>query len=125
MLYHLSKIRSKTAYSTQEVGELLHVNRKTILRWVKEGLLLIDPTKTPKLIMGSDLAAFIKAKRSRNQVKLNWNEFYCLGCRKAVVAKRGSERSEKTGKCIGSENREQTMIFALCKECSRSVARII
>ena len=125
MLYHLSKIRSKTAYSTQEVGELLHVNRKTILRWVKEGLLLIDRTKTPKLIMGSDLEAFIKAKRSRNQVKLSWNEFYCLGCRKAVLAKRGSEHTEKTGKCIGSENREQTMIFALCKECSRSVARII
>ena len=125
MTYNLSKIRSKTAYSTQEVGDLLHVNRKTILRWLKEGLLLIDPTKTPKLIMGSDLEAFIKAKRSLHQVKLNWNEFYCLGCRKAVVAKRGSERSEKTGKCIGSENREQTMVFALCKECSRSVARII
>lgn len=125
MFYNLSRIRRKTAYSTQEISALLHVNRKTILRWIKEGLLLIDPTRTPKLIMGSDLEAFIKAKRARNQVKLNWNEYYCLGCRKAVLAKRGSERTEKTGKCIGSENREQTMIFALCKECSRSVARII
>ena len=125
MSYNLSKIRGKTAYSTQEVGQLLKVTRKTVFRWFKEGLQLLDSKRTPKLVMGSDLKAFLLAKRELKQIKLKWNEFYCLRCRKAVLAKRGSEHTEKTGKCIGSENREQTMIFALCKECSCSVARIL
>ena len=125
MTYNLSKIRGKTAYTTREISELLKVNRKTILRWLKEGLLLLAPNKTPKLVMGYDLKAFIQAKRDSRRVKLNWNEFYCLKCKKAVLAKRGSEHTEKTGKNIGLENREQEIIYAKCKGCSTPVARFI
>jgi len=125
MKYNLSKIRRKTAYNTQEISQLLKVNRKTIFRWIKEGLVLMDATQNPKLIMGDDLKAFIKAKREVKQLKLNWNEFYCLRCRRAVLAKRGSEQTEKTGKSIGSKNREQEMISAKCKECGGSVARLL
>ena len=125
MKYNLSKIRDKTAYTPQEVSQLLRVNRKTIFRWFKEGLQMLDYTKTPKLVMGNDLKSFIKAKREINQVKLSWNEFYCLRCRKAVLAKRGSEQIEKTGKNIGSNNREQEITSAKCKECSGSIARLL
>lgn len=125
MRYNLSKIRSKTAYSPQEIGHLLQVNRKTVFRWLKEGLELLDRNQRPKLVMGNDLKAFIKAKREAKQVKLQWNEFYCLKCRKPVLAKRGSERTEKTGKSIGAENREQEIICANCKECGGSVARLL
>ncbi len=125
MTHNLAKIRGKTAYSTQEICQLLMVNRKTILRWFKEGLAILAPAKKPLLVMGSDLQAFIKAKRDAKRVKLNWNEFYCLKCSKAVLAKRGSERTEKTGKNIGAENREQEIIYANCKDCSTPVARFI
>ncbi|MBU1706132.1 hypothetical protein KKG19_05425 [Patescibacteria group bacterium] len=125
MRYNLSKIRRKTAYNPQEIGQLLKVNRKTIFRWFKEGLVLLDSSQNPKLVMGCDLKAFIQAKRDVKQVKLNWNEFYCLRCRKAVLGKRGSERTEKTGKSIGSNNRDQEMICAKCKECDGSVARLL
>ncbi len=124
MRYKLSKIRSKSAYTPQEIGQLLKVNRKSIFRWFKEGLLLLDPNHNPKLVMGSDLIAFLKAKREAKQVKLQWNEFYCLKCRKAVLAKRGTERTEKTGKSIGTDNRYQEIICAQCKECGGSVARL-
>lgn len=125
MRHNIAKIRSKTTYTPQEIGQLLKVNRKTVFRWLKEGLTLLDATKTPRLIMGSDLKAFIKAKRESVQVKLKWDEFYCLKCRKPVVAKRGSQRIEKTGKNIGTENREQEIICANCKECGGSVARLL
>ncbi len=125
MKYNLSRIRGKTAYTTQEISHLLKVNRKTIFRWFKEGLELLDTSKTPKLVMGNDLMLFLKAKREVKQVKLNWNEFYCLHCRKAVLAKRGSEKTDKTGKTIGSNNRSQEIISATCKECSGSVARLL
>ncbi len=87
MKYNLSKIRAKTAYSLKEVSSLLEVNRKTILRWLKEGLLLLDVNKKPRLIMGYDLKAFIRAKRKAKQVKLQFDEFYCLTCKKAVKSK--------------------------------------
>ncbi len=125
MRYNLSKIRAKTAYSTQEIAQLLKVNKKTILRWFKEGLVLLDAQQTPRLVMGDDLKAFIKAKRETVQIKLNWNEFYCLRCRKAVVAKRGSEKTEQTGKNIGLANRCQEIIYAKCKECSGSIAKLL
>ena len=125
MQYNLSKIRGKTAYTTQEVSQLLDVGTKTIFRWIKEGLELLDPVNRPRLVMGNDLKKFLKAKREAKQVKLNWNEFYCLRCRKAVQAKRGSEQTEKTGKNIGRDDRNQEMICALCKDCDSPIARFL
>ncbi len=125
MQYNLSKIRRKTAYTAQEISTLLDVGRKTISRWFKEGLELLDPANSPRLVMGYDLKSFLLAKREAKQVKLNWNEFYCLRCRKAVLAMRGSEQTEKTGKSIGLNNRDQEMISAKCKECDGSVARFL
>lgn len=124
MRYSLAKIRGKTAYTPKEIGELFSIDRKTVFRWIKEGLPLLDSEKTPRLVMGSDIKVFLKAKREIKKVKLQWNEFYCLRCRKAVLAKRGSENTEKTGKQIGIANREQEMVSAKCKECDGSVARL-
>lgn len=123
MRYNISKIRDKTAYSPQEIANLLEVNRKTVFRWVREGLELLDPNKKPRLVMGKALKDFIIAKREAKQVRLNWNEFYCLKCQKAVIAKRASESIEKTGKTIGRHNREQEIIYAKCKECGSAIAR--
>ncbi len=125
MKYNLSRIRGRTAYTPSEIGQLVGVNRKTVFRWVKEGLELLDSSKTPKLVMGDDLKAFLQAKREMKQVKLGWDEFYCLHCHKAVTAKRGTEKREKTGKNIGADNREQEIIYALCKGCGGSVARFL
>ena len=125
MKYNLSKIRAKTAYSLKEVCSLLGINRKTVLRWLKEGLVLLDATKKPWLIMGYDLQAFIRAKRKAKQVKLQFDEFYCLTCKKAVKAKRGTQRTEKTGKKIGKNEREQEMLCGKCKECGNNIARFL
>jgi len=125
MKYHLSKIRAKTAYSTQEVRNLLGVNRKTILRWLKEGLLLLDADRKPFLIMGCDLKSFIKSKRESKRVRLQPDEFYCLSCRKAVRAKRSTQKTEKTGKKIGKKERDQEMLCGISKECNGSIARFL
>jgi len=125
MKYNLSKIRAKTAYNLKEVCSLLDVNRKTVLRWLKEGLVLLDEAMKPRLIMGSDLQSFITAKRKAKQVKLQFDEFYCLTCRKAVKAKRGTQKTEKTGKKIGKIDRDQEMICGKCKECGGNIARFL
>ncbi|MFA5842824.1 MAG: hypothetical protein WC882_04115 [Candidatus Gracilibacteria bacterium] len=125
MKYNLSKIRAKTAYSTKEVSILLEVNRKTVLRWIQEGLPLLDFHQKLRLIMGYDLKAFIQSQRDAVQVKLQLNEFYCFSCRKAVIARRGSEKVEKTGKKIGKADREQKMLCGICKECGGNIARFL
>ena len=125
MNYNLAKIRAKTAYSPKEAGTLLEVNRKTVLRWVKEGLPLLDPKEKQCLIMGYDLKAFIQAKREASQVKLKPNEYYCLTCRKPVQAKNGTQKVEKTGKKIGKADRDQEILYAKCKECDGKIARLL
>lgn len=125
MKYNLAKIRAKTAYSSKEASTLLEVNRKTILRWIQEGLPLLEPNQKPHLIMGYDLKAFIQAQRDAVQVKLQYNEFYCFACRKAVTALRGSERLEKTGKKIGKADRDQEMLCGRCKGCGGNIARFL
>ena len=125
MKYSLSKVRARTAYTAIEIAFLLGIDRRTTLRWVKEGLPLIDPQEKPRLILGSDLKAFLKAKREAKQVELQWNEYYCFTCRKAVLAKRGTEEEKKTGKKIGINNKDQTILFGICKECGGSLARFL
>ncbi len=125
MKYNLSKIRSKSAYAPKEASTLLEVNRKTILRWVKEGLPLLDPRQKPSLIMGNDLKVFIKAKREASRVKLKPNEYYCLTCRGAVESKPHTQRVEKTGKKIGKLGRDQEILYAKCKECGGKIARLL
>ena len=125
MKYNIRKIRKKSAYTPKEVSTLLGVNRKTVLRWVKEGLPFLDPKQKPCLIMGYDLKTFIEGKREKARVKLRPNEYYCLTCSKPVVAKLRTEKIEKTGKKIVKENRDQEILYAKCKECSGTIARLL
>lgn len=120
----LSKIRLKTAYTPSEIAHLFGGNRRTVFRWIEEGLELIDPTKKPRLILGADLKAFVIARREARKVKLGPNEFYCLKCKRAVIAKRGSQLIKKTGKTLGKQNRDQLLITAQCKACNANIARL-
>lgn len=124
MKYNLSKIRNRKAYYIREVSSLLGVNRKTIFRWLQEGLLLLDATKKPRLIMGRALKAFIQAKRNAKKVKLQLDEFYCLSCKKAVKAKRGTKSRKNTGNKIGKNDRNQEILSGKCKECNGNIARL-
>ena len=74
--------------------------------------------------MGVDLRAFLLAKRKAKRFKLEPNQFYCLGCKQPVYAKQGSEQKRKTGRYIGSQNREQIEVFAKCERCDGSICRL-
>lgn len=124
MKTNLARIRLKTAYTPSEVAQLFGANRRTVFRWIEEGLQLIDPDKIPKLILGKDLKDFLVVRKEANKVRLAWNEFYCLKCKKAVLPKRGTDSTKKTGKTIGKKNRDQELITAQCKDCSTNVARL-
>lgn len=67
-------------YTVEEVARLFRVHRETVRRWVKRGLPTID-RKRPMLIHGSDLAAFLQARRLKNKQTCQPGEMYCVRCR--------------------------------------------
>lgn len=120
--YNTRKIKSQRSYSVTEVANILNVSRGTVLLWIKEGLQVLG---RPYLIMGEEIKAFLSKRRAKHQVSLKYHEYYCLRCRKAVSAKKGSEKIVPTGKRIGKENQEQFKRVGLCENCRGEVMRFL
>ena len=103
---------SHRSYTIEELSGLIHKNPKTLLRWIETGLKIVPESKKPILVMGFDLKEFLKKKNTKKKIKLNRNQFYCLSCKKAVYAKRGSIEKLSNRK-IGA-----------CGVCSGKIGRI-
>lgn len=91
------------SYTIPEIVEELSLNKKTIFRWIDEGLATVPGQKKPILILGSELKAFINARNSKKKVRLKRHEFYCFRCKAPRRAKRGTiiqSGDEKRGKCV-------------------------
>ena len=67
-------------YTVDEVASLFHVHRNTVRDWVKRGLPTSDDRR-PMLILGSDLVAFLSARRAKNKRTCKPGELYCVRCR--------------------------------------------
>ena len=78
------------SYTLPEIAARLSMTKKSLYRWINEGLPVVPGQKKPILIRGDDLKAFINARNSKNKVKLKRHEFYCLRCRAPRRAKRGT-----------------------------------
>ncbi len=78
------------SYTLPEIAARLSMTKKSLYRWINEGLPVVLGQKKPILIRGDDLKAFINARNSKNKVKLKRHEFYCLRCRAPRRAKRGT-----------------------------------
>ncbi len=90
------------SYTMEELSNNLGVNKKTISCWIASGLKIIEGSKRPILITGSDLKEFLRKKDAKKKVKLKRNESYCFHCKAARRAKRGSIRTlkdKKIGEC--------------------------
>lgn len=67
-------------YTVEEVAGLYGVHRNTVRQWIKQGLPICDDQR-PMLILGSELAAFLTRKRTRNKQPCKPGEVYCVRCR--------------------------------------------
>lgn len=95
-------ISGHLSYTTEEITAKLGVNKKTIFRWIDEGLVTIPGQKKPILILGSELKTFIRQKNSKKKVELKRHEFYCFKCKVPRRAKRGTitkSGDTKKGEC--------------------------
>ena len=76
--HRLAKIHR--SYTVEEVSVLLGVHKNTVREWIKRGLQTNDRNR-PLLILGPDLIAFLKARRSKNKRACQPGEIYCVRCR--------------------------------------------
>lgn len=67
-------------YSVEEVANLFGIHKNTVRVWIKSGLPLCDD-KRPVLILGRELVAYLKTKRTKNKRTCEAGEMYCLRCR--------------------------------------------
>lgn len=76
--YRLVKIHRN--YTVEDVARLFGIHKNTVRAWVKAGLPTCDG-KRPILILGRELAGYLKARRTKNKRPCQLGEFYCLSCR--------------------------------------------
>jgi hypothetical protein len=76
--YRLVKIHR--CYTVEEAARLLGTHKNTVRAWVRAGLPTCD-SKRPTLILGRDLAAYLKARRTKNKRPCQPGEIYCVRCR--------------------------------------------
>ncbi len=111
--HRLAKIHR--SYTVEEIARLFDTHKNTVRAWVKAGLSTCD-TKRPTLILGRDLAAYLKARRMKNKRPCQPGEIYCVRCR-APKQPAGSMAeyqpiTEKFGNLIG-----------ICPDCNAMIYR--
>ena len=106
-------ISKHMSYTIKELVAILGINEKTALRWISNGLPMVEGGKKPIYIMGGDLCEFLKTKDAKKKARLSRNQFYCLTCKAPRLAKRGSTKVLYDRK------------VALCRVCSGKMSRTI
>ena len=76
--YRLVKIHRN--YTVEEVARLFDAHKNTVRAWVKAGLPICDG-KRPTIILGRELAAYLKARRTKNKRPCQPGAIYCVRCR--------------------------------------------
>jgi hypothetical protein len=104
-------------YTVEEIATLFGCHRNTVRAWVKQGLPTID-RKRSMLILGSDLVAFLKARRQERKRRCKPGELYCVRCR--------APRSP-AGDMIDYEPRTATQgnLVAICPVCEATMNRCV
>lgn len=110
-------IRASRSYTILEAADALNVSVGTVRSWVRQGLRVLNGQR-PFLLLGSDLRAFIEARRARGKRTLGANELFCLSC-KAPRKPYGMMvdlflQTPKTGRLVG-----------LCEVCGGTCNRMI
>jgi hypothetical protein len=102
-------------YTVEEIANLFDIHRNTVRNWIKQGLPTTD-RRSPLLILGRDLAAFLQRRRQQAKQTCQPGEIYCVCCRMpqkpAGLMADYVPTTAKLGKLIG-----------ICPSCERLIRR--
>ena len=111
------RAKKNRVYSVSDVCELYGVCPNTVTDWIKMGLEVSDES-SPFRFRGQTLTAFHLWRRAKDRRKLGTGEFYCFGCKTAVLPEIGSiQQILSTPK--------HAMLRATCPECDGVVTKLV
>ncbi|SEL30624.1 helix-turn-helix domain-containing protein [Nitrosovibrio tenuis] len=110
---NLAKIHRN--YTVEEVSSLYAVYKGTVRAWIKAGLPVLND-KRPMLILGSDLAAFHKARKTKNKQTCKPGEMYCVKCHAPKEPDGNMVDYETVTEKIGN-------LVAICPDCYSTMNR--
>ena len=116
--YEIRKIKSKRSYTFKEIADRLSIHERTVQSWHTGGLVALEGSNNPYLVMGTEVQNYIKLQRLKNRVVLKDNEFYCMGCKKAVVPEKIYKYMN--GIRMGG-NKQSVRLNGVCPACKRKV----
>lgn len=73
-------VKTHRSYTVSEIAECLGVHRNTVREMLRRGLPTCD-LQRPVLILGRDLAEFLRARRANSKRPCKPGEVYCVRCR--------------------------------------------
>ncbi|MCC7037810.1 MAG: helix-turn-helix domain-containing protein [Alphaproteobacteria bacterium] len=114
--YNTRLIRLGMSYTVQEVAALFRLHKGAVLRWIKDGLHVIDQRK-PYLIYGAELASYLDSKQKKRKQKCRPDELFCCRCRAPRKAwKNLAEIEQRTA--------TKLIIRAICVACNTPLYRL-
>lgn len=111
--YRLVKIHR--TYTVEEAARLLDTHKNTVRAWVKAGLPTCD-SKRPTLILGCELAAYLKERRARNKRPCKPGEIYCMTCRAPKQPAGNMAEYQPTTESLGN-------LLGICPDCEGMIYR--
>lgn len=74
------RVKIRRSYTVEEIACLFGIHKNTVRIWVKAGLPTSDG-KRPMLIRGSELSAYLLARKAKSKRPCRLEEIYCVRCR--------------------------------------------
>lgn len=108
-------VKVHRSYCVDEIARLFGIHRNTVRAWFKAGLRTVD-ARRPALVLGRDLADFLRRRRASRRRECGPGEIYCLRCR---------EPREPAGRCVAYEPVTATHgnLAGRCSCCGAKVLR--
>ena len=110
-------VKIHRSYTVEEIAVLFAIHKNTVRRWVKDGLATSDD-KRPMLILGTDLVAFLQARRTKNKRPCKPGEIYCVRCRAPKFPAANMVEYASVTKKLGN-------LIAICPDCGAIMNRIV
>ncbi|MFA5986508.1 MAG: hypothetical protein WC819_04160 [Parcubacteria group bacterium] len=101
------------SYTIDDVAFICDKTRKTVERWIADGLAPYNPGSKPYFFMGDAVADYLHNKIKTRKWNMSGGSYPCFKCKKGVKAK------EKNIRAVGN------IRHSLCKKCGSHICKTI